>query len=61
MAGSDLFVMSAKKWIDQTRGVGLIARTGRYGSGTFAHEDIALEFASWLSPEFNPTSFLKVS
>ena len=43
--------MSAKSWTAKTNGVGLIAKTGRYG-GTYAHKDIALEFGSWLSPEF---------
>lgn len=52
MAGLNRFVMSAKQWMDKTGGIGIIAKTGRYGSGTFAHKDIALEFASWLSPEF---------
>lgn len=50
-AGLNRFVMSAKKWIERTNGVGLVARAGRYG-GTFAHKDIAFEFGSWLSPEF---------
>ena len=50
-AGLNRFIMSAKKWIERTKGIGLIAKTGRYG-GTFAHKDIAFEFGSWLSPEF---------
>lgn len=50
-AGLNRFIMSAKKWIERTNGIGLIAKTGRYG-GTFAHKDIAFEFGSWLSPEF---------
>ncbi len=50
-AGLNRFVMSAKKWIERTNGIGLIAKAGRYG-GTFAHKDIAFEFGSWLSPEF---------
>ncbi|MBA3755083.1 MAG: KilA-N domain-containing protein [Nitrosomonas sp.] len=50
-AGTNRFRLSAKQWAQKTNGVGLIARTGRYG-GTFAHKDIAFEFGSWLSPEF---------
>lgn len=49
--GLNRFVMSVKKW-SATNAIGLIAKTGRYGSGTYAHKDIALEFGSWLSPEF---------
>ena len=45
------FLMSAKKWIGRTNAVGIQARAGRYG-GTYAHNDIAIQFASWLSPEF---------
>jgi hypothetical protein len=51
-SGSNRFVISAKQWISKTNAIGILAKTGRYGGGTFAHEDIALEFASWLSPEF---------
>lgn len=50
-AGLNRFSMSAKKWMEATNGIGLIAKAGRYG-GTFAHKDIAFEFGSWLSPEF---------
>ena len=50
-AGTNRFKMSAKQWMQKTNGIGLIAKTGRYG-GTFAHKDIAFEFGSWLSPEF---------
>ncbi|WP_028605546.1 KilA-N domain-containing protein [Ottowia thiooxydans] len=50
-AASQRFIMSVKKWTDNTAGIGIIARAGRYG-GTFAHKDIAFEFGSWLSPEF---------
>lgn len=50
-AGLNRFVMSAKRWVDRTRGLGLTAKAGRYG-GTYAHKDIAFEFGSWLSPEF---------
>ncbi len=40
-----------RAWNQQTNGIGLIAKAGRYG-GTYAHKDIASEFGSWLSPEF---------
>jgi len=51
-AGLNRFTLSAKTWNQKANGIGLVAKTGRYGSGTFAHKDIAFEFASWLSPEF---------
>ena len=44
--------MSPQKWIKETNAIGIISKSGRYDGGTFAHKDIALEFASWLSPEF---------
>ncbi len=50
-AGYNHFVLSPKKWIESTNAIGLISKSGRYG-GTFAHVDIALEFASWVSVEF---------
>lgn len=50
-AGANAFTMSPKKWIDATQAIGIISKFGRYG-GTFAHSDIAFEFASWISPEF---------
>jgi len=50
-AGRNSFFLSAKKWMELTRGRALIASAGRYG-GTYAHKDIAFEFGSWLSPEF---------
>ncbi|MBP6664453.1 MAG: KilA-N domain-containing protein [Chitinophagales bacterium] len=50
-AGSNRFVMSVKQWIEKTKAIGVSASAGRYG-GTYAHKDIALEFCSWLSPEF---------
>lgn len=50
-AGRNSFYLSAKKWIEATNAIGLIASAGRYG-GTYAHKDIAFEFGSWLSPEF---------
>lgn len=50
-AGLNSFVLTAKRWINATRAIGLVSKTGRYG-GTFAHKDIAFEFASWISVEF---------
>lgn len=50
-AGANAFTMSPKKWIDATDAIGIVSKSGRYG-GTFAHSDIAFEFASWISPEF---------
>ena len=51
-AGSNKFKMSPQKWIKETNAVGIVSKSGRYDGGTFAHPDIAFEFASWLSPEF---------
>ncbi|MDD3124761.1 MAG: KilA-N domain-containing protein [Candidatus Kapabacteria bacterium] len=51
MAGLNRFILSVKQWIERTNAVGIIAKAGRYG-GTFAHKDIAFEFASWVSPQF---------
>ena len=50
-SGLNSFVLTAKQWIEKTRAIGIISKTGRYG-GTFAHKDIAFEFASWISVEF---------
>lgn len=50
--GSNKFKMSTQKWIKETNAIGMISKSGRYEGGTFAHSDIALEFASWLIPEF---------
>ena len=50
-AGFNHFVLSPKKWIESTQAIGLQSKSGRYG-GTFAHADIAMEFASWVSVEF---------
>lgn len=44
--------MSPQKWIRETNAIGIISKSGRYDGDTFAHPDIAFEFASWLSPEF---------
>ena len=46
------FWMSPKKWVDETGAIGIISKAGRYGGGTLAHNEIAFEFASWISPEF---------
>jgi hypothetical protein len=50
-AGLNSFTMTPKKWIESTNAKGIISKSGRYG-GTFAHKDIAFEFASWVSIEF---------
>jgi len=50
-AGLNSFVLTPKQWIETTGAIGLISRSGRYG-GTYAHQDIAFEFASWISVEF---------
>ena len=50
-AGSNYFVLSPQRWIEATNAIGITSRSGRYG-GTFAHTDIAFEFASWISSEF---------
>jgi hypothetical protein len=50
-AGSNYFVLSPQRWIESTQAIGITSKSGRYG-GTFAHRDIAFEFASWISSEF---------
>ncbi len=50
-AGLNRFSMTPSKWIESTNAIGIVSKAGRYG-GTYAHYDIAMEFASWLSPEF---------
>ena len=50
-AGSNAFVMTPTKWADLTGAIGILSKAGRYG-GTYAHKDIAFEFASWISVEF---------
>lgn len=50
-AGANAFTMSPKKWIDATDAIGIVSKAGRYG-GTYAHSDIAMSFATWISPEF---------
>ena len=50
--GRNSFAMSPTQWIKRTNAIGIISKGGRYSIGTYAHPDIAFEFASWLSPEF---------
>jgi KilA domain-containing protein len=50
-AGLNSFTMTPKRWIANVNAIGLVSKTGRYG-GTYAHKDIAFEFASWVSVEF---------
>ena len=51
-AGTNAFVLPPQVWIERTNAKGMISKSGRYGGGTFAHHDIAFEFASWVSVEF---------
>jgi len=51
LSGSNSFALTPKRWIETTNAIGIVSKTGRYG-GTYAHKDIAFEFASWLSAEF---------
>ena len=50
-AGSNAFTLTPQRWIEKTNAIGIVSRSGR-GGGTYAHKDIAFEFASWISPEF---------
>ena len=50
-AGLNRFALSVKQWVTKTNAIGIMAKAGRYG-GTYAHKDIAFEFASWISPKF---------
>jgi len=50
-SGSNGFVLTVKQWVQKTRAIGITSKPGRYG-GTYAHKDIAFEFASWVSVEF---------
>ena len=50
-AGLNRFILSVKQWVEKTNSRGVIAKAGRYG-GTYAHKDIAFEFAAWVSPQF---------
>lgn len=51
-AGYNAFTMSPEKWINGVNAIGIVSKRGRYGGGTYAHSDIAFEFASWISAEF---------
>lgn len=50
--GYSSFTLSPKRWIQKTNAIGIYSKGGKYSIGTFAHPDLAFEFASWLSPEF---------
>ena len=50
--GTSSYTMSPKQWIEKTNAIGLISKGGRYSIGTYAHPDLAFEFASWLNVEF---------
>lgn len=50
-SGTNSFTLTPKRWIEKTNAIGIISKAGK-GGGTYAHSDIALEFASWISPEF---------
>ena len=52
-AGHNYFTLSPKKWIAGVNAIGIISKAGKYNAGTYAHKDIALQFASWISPEIN--------
>lgn len=49
--GENAFTLSPQKWVELTNAIGIKVKSGRYGGGTYAHKDIALEFASWISAE----------
>jgi len=49
--GTNAFTISPKRWIELSNAIGIKVKSGRYGGGTLAHRDIALEFAGWISPE----------
>lgn len=51
-AGLNRFVMTPTKWIEQTNAIEIVSKAGRYGGGTYEHSDIAMAFATWISPEF---------
>lgn len=51
-AGRNSFYMSPKRWVEATEAIGIFSQSGRHGGGTYAHQDIAFEFGTWLSPEF---------
>ena len=51
-SGRNRFTMSPTKWINSVNSIGITSKSGKYDGGTYAHFDIAMEFASWISPEF---------
>lgn len=51
-AGTHAFMITPSQWIDKLNGIGLTVSAGKYNSGIYAHQDIAFEFASWVSAEF---------
>ena len=51
-SGDNAFTLTPQQWIKATDAIGIVSKSGRYG-GTYAHTDIAFEFVSWISPEFN--------
>lgn len=51
-SGANGFALSVQQWVNKTNAIGIFATRGRYNSGTYAHKDIAFEFASWISAEF---------
>lgn len=51
-AGGNSYVLTPKHWVETTNAIGIMSKSGRYNGGTFAHKDIAFEFASWISPSF---------
>ena len=60
VAGLNNFRLSAKEWMARTSTVGIISRAGRYG-GTYAHKDIAFEFAMWITQNVHPARFQFIS
>ena len=51
-SGSNGFVLTTKQWVEKTNAIGIYSKSGRYNGGTYAHKDIAFEFATWISVEF---------
>lgn len=51
-AGLNRFIMTPKRWIEEMNAIGITSKAGRYDGGTYAHSDIAMAFATWISPEF---------
>ena len=52
-AGHNYFTLSPKRWIEGVNAIGIVSKAGKHNGGTYAHKDIALQFASWISPEIN--------